>query len=489
VDNCNFNFADKKILVVGDIMLDVYFMGDVARVSPEAPVPIVMVKKKSTTLGGAGNVALNLVKLGCRTFLFGVRGEDRAGQRLLQLVNNNGIHDCLKADRGYITTSKTRVIAQGQQLIRLDEEEAWKDSHVDGKELMEQFEEKLNEANAVILSDYGKGVFQHIEPVQLIKKCKQRQIPVFVDSKAGNWERFRGATCITPNIREVEDVVGFTVDDDEQILKKIAQSLRKRFDFSWFVITRGAEGMLLAGPEKNCLFVKATAHEVYDVSGAGDTVIATLSAGISSGLIFPSAVELANIAAGIVVEKLGSQPVSKAELETAYLMNTYGANDACIGKTAFLDVARLQVKAWQAFGDKVVFTNGCFDLIHAGHVHALQEAKNAGTRLVVGINSDVSVKRLKGNRRPIIPERDRIKVLSSLGCVDLIVPFEEDTPLDVIDKLKPQVLVKGGDYALEDVVGRELVESYGGKVLLVPFLEGYSTVAIEREIQRKSITE
>jgi len=484
-----FNFANCNIIVIGDVMLDVYFMGDVTRVSPEAPVPIVIVKKKSATLGGAGNVALNLVKLRCPTSLLGVRGEDRTGKRLSQLVKRNGIGDGLKADKDHITTNKTRVIGQGQQLIRLDEEEAWKDVHANGKELMEQFVEKLNEANAVILSDYGKGVFKHIEPIELIKRCRERQIPVFVDSKAGDWERFRGATCITPNIREVEDVVRSTIENDEKALKKVARSLRKRYDFSWFVITRGAEGMLLAGPKEYFSFVKATAREVYDVSGAGDTVIATLSAGIASGFAFPKAVELANIAAGIVVGKLGSQPVSMAELETAYLMNKAGANDTCMGKMAFLNVAQLQVEAWQAFGEKIVFTNGCFDLIHAGHIHTLQEAKNAGTRLVVGVNSDASVKRLKGEGRPIMPERDRIRVLSSLGCVDLIVPFEEDTLLNMIDKLKPQVLVKGGDYALEDVVGRELVESYGGKVRLVPFLKGYSTTAIEREIQRKSITE
>jgi D-beta-D-heptose 7-phosphate kinase/D-beta-D-heptose 1-phosphate adenosyltransferase len=487
MDSSCLNFADNKIIVVGDVMLDVYYMGEVCRLSPEAPVPIVRVKEKTWTLGGAGNVALNLVKLGCRTVLLGVRGEGRAGKRLSELNKENGIVDGLIVDSNHTTTSKTRVIGQGQQLIRLDEENVWKGSEESRRQLLAQFEEAINDGDAVILSDYGKGVLNHIAPSEIIWRCKERQIPIFVDSKAGNWERFRGATCITPNIREVEGVVGSAIENDEETLAEIAQSLRRKYGFDWFVITRGPDGMCLVGTEASPLFAKAMAREVYDVSGAGDTVIATLAAGVVSGLALPRATELANIAAGIVVGKLGSQPISIGELEAAFLMNAAGAGDVCSGKMVTQNVVQLQAKAWQAIGEKIVFTNGCFDLIHAGHVHVLDEAKKRGDRLVVGVNSDASVRRLKGSGRPIVTQKDRVRVLSSLGCVDLIVPFEEDTPLSLIDALRPDVLVKGGNCSLKNVVGRKLVESYGGKVQLIPFLDGYSTTDIERDILRNSM--
>lgn len=488
MNNVFSNLSKCKIVVVGDVMLDVYYMGEVCRISPEAPVPIVRIKEKTWTLGGAGNVALNLIKLGCRTVLLGVRGEDRAGERLSELNKKNGIVDGLIVDSNHTTTSKTRVIGQGQQLIRLDEENTWKSSEESRRQLLARFEEAINDGNAVILSDYGKGAMNHIVPSEIIWRCKERQIPVFVDSKAGNWERFRGATCITPNIREVEDVVGSVIENNEEVLAEIAQSLRRKYSFNWLVITRGSDGMCLMGHEDPPLFAKTMAREVYDVSGAGDTVIATLAAGVVSGLAFPRATELANIAAGIVVGKLGSQPISIGELEAAFLMNKAGAGDVCSGKIATLNVARFQVKAWQAIGEKIVFTNGSFDLIHAGHVNTLEEAKKRGDRLVIGVNGDSSARRLKGPGRPIVTEKDRVRILASLGCVDLIVPFEEDTPLALIDALCPDILVKGGNCSLENMVGRELVESYGGKVQLVPFLDGYSTTDIERDILRKSMS-
>lgn len=482
MDSSHLNFAGNKIVVVGDIMLDVYYMGEVHRLSPEAPVPIVKVKKKMWTLGGAGNVALNLVKLGCRAVVLGVRGEDQAGERLSELNKKNKIIDGLIVDSNHSTTSKTRVLGQGQQLIRLDEEDDWKASEENRKKLLAQFEEAIDEADAVILSDYGKGVMNHIVPSEIIWKCKKRKVPVFVDSKAGNWERFRGAACITPNIREVENVVGSAVENNKEALAETAQLLRRRYDFDWFVITRGPDGMCLVGAEASPLFAKATAREVYDVTGAGDTVIATLAAGIASGMDFPSATELANIAAGIVVGKLGSQPISLAELDAGSKINDLGVQDACKGKIFTLNAARLQVKAWQSIGEKVVFTNGCFDLLHPGHVHTLEQAKEQGNRLVVGINSDASIKRLKGTDRMIFPEQDRVKVLSAFGCIDLVVLFEEDTPLSLIKTLRPDILVKGADYKLKIVVGREIVESYGGRVHLVPLLEGYSIEGIEKSI-------
>lgn len=486
MNNSYFNFANKKIVVVGDVILDVYFMGQVRRLSPEAPVPIVQVKKKNSSLGGAGNVALNLAGLGCHTTLLGIRGDDAAGEQVSSILKQNEIRGNLIVDQSHPTTSKTRIIGQGQQLLRLDEEEIWQGSEICRSRLLAQFKECLVGVNAVILSDYNKGVLNGDISREIISWCKAKHIPVFVDPKRKNWERFQEATCITPNTPEIEEITGSTIEGDETVLVELAHSLRERYHFDWLLATRGPEGMCLVGPEGPPFFIKATAHEVYDVSGAGDTVIATMTAGVASGLPFPKAAELANLAAGIVVGKLGAQPISLAELRTAWRMNESRVRRIDTSKITTLEAAQLQVKAWQAFGEKVVFAHGCFELLHPGHIHILNQAKELGDRLVVGLNSDVSTGRRKGPGRPILSEEDRARILSALRSVDMIVIIREDRPLSLIKALKPDILVKGPDVDLEEMIDQEIAESYSGKVHQVSLLEGYSTTQIVRNLLTKS---
>jgi D-beta-D-heptose 7-phosphate kinase / D-beta-D-heptose 1-phosphate adenosyltransferase len=476
------NFSSCNIVVVGDVILDSYIMGEVRRLSPEAPVPVVQVKKKTATLGGAGNVALNLIGLGCKVTLLSIRGDDPQGERVSTILKQNGIRDSLFVDSSHLTTTKTRIIGQGQQLLRLDEEEIREASETFERQFLAQFSKELEGADVVILSDYNKGVLNGAVPREVIHRCRAKRTPVFVDPKRKKWERYQKATCITPNVAEIEEITGSSIENDEDTLVEVAHSLRKRYEFDWFLATRGPKGMCLVGPEEPPVFIKVTAREVYDVSGAGDTVIATLAAAIASGLPFPKAAELSNLAAGIVVGKLGAQPISLAELEAAWRINEIGVMGLDKAKITTLDAAQLQVKAWQASGEKVIFTYGCFDLLHPGHIYLLNQAKELGNRLVVGLNSDASAKRLKGPNRPILPEKDRANMLSALNSVDLIVFFQEETPLPLIKALEPDILVKGAARNLEEVAGQEIVESYGGKVHLILPLEGYSTTDIIKNI-------
>lgn len=308
--------SDCKILVVGDVIYDLYFGGEVKRLSPEAPVPIVRITKKTSTLGGAGNVALNLTNLGCQVSLFAVRGEDDHGTRISQTLKENGIGDFVQIHPQHITTSKTRIIGQGQQLLRMDEEEIWNGSDVDKTALLNSFQKELKTAHAIILSDYSKGVLTDDIVKSIITLCKDQKVSIFVDPKRRNWQAYRGATCLTPNTSEVEQIVGFSLQDDKGKIIEVAQHLRQEYALDWFVITRGADGICVAGKD-HTHFIKATAREVFDVSGAGDTVIAVLTACFVSGLPFIEAAEIANVAAGIVVGKLGAQPVPLNELQSA----------------------------------------------------------------------------------------------------------------------------------------------------------------------------
>jgi D-beta-D-heptose 7-phosphate kinase/D-beta-D-heptose 1-phosphate adenosyltransferase len=480
--NIFLNFQNCNIVVVGDVILDSYIMGEVKRLSPEAPVPVVQVKNKTTTLGGAGNVALNLVGLGCKVTLMGIRGGDAPGERISAILKQNGIRDKLLIESLHPTTNKIRIIGERRQLLRLDEEEIWKEPEIFGSQFLSQFKKELERADAVILSDYNKGYLNGVIPREVIHICRKRHVPVFVDPKRKKWERYQNATCITPNIQEIEEITGSIIADDEQMLVEAAQSLIKRYEFDWFLATRGPKGMCLVAPEEPPLFIKASAREVYDVSGAGDTVIATLAAAIAAGFPFPKAAELSNLAAGIVVGKLGAQPISLAELEAAWRINEIGAIRLDKVKISTWDSAKLQVKAWQAVGEKVIFVYGCFDLLHPGHIYLLNQAKELGDRVIVGLNSDASARRLKGPNRPIMPEKDRANMLSALNSVDLIVFFQEETPLPLIKALEPDILVKEADRNLEEVDGREIVESYGGKVHLILPLEGYSTTDILKTI-------
>jgi D-beta-D-heptose 7-phosphate kinase / D-beta-D-heptose 1-phosphate adenosyltransferase len=472
------NFNKRRILVLGDVMLDRYLMGEVKRISPEAPVPVLRVKERYEVLGGAGNVANNLAKLGCRTLLLGVVGVDPDGESVRKLCEQLAIDNHLITEPHRPTITKTRVIAREQQLLRLDEEETDTLGNTAREELLARFEEELPSCQAVIFSDYGKGIFQTPDFCQSLLTLAGKQAkPIFVDPKGRDWDRYRGATCITPNVQELELVAGISAQDGSHLIR-MAEEIRLRHQAEWLLVTRGAKGMCLLGPQEMPLVIPTVAREVYDVSGAGDTVIATLAACIAANLSFPQAARVANAAAGVVVGKLGTQPITAAELQNALRLEESANGLRHTSKFSSLGSAQIQVQNWKSNGDKVVFTNGCFDLLHPGYVHLLEEAKALGDRLVVGLNADASVKRLKGPRRPILSENDRVALLRALSCVDLVVLFEEDTPIKLIKTLRPDILVKGSDYDVSQVVGREIVESYGGQVALVNLLDGYSTTRI-----------
>ena len=473
----------KRILVVGDVMLDRYLWGDVRRISPEAPVPIVRIRQQSEVPGGAGNVAANLAGLQCPVSILGVCGNDEAGNRLRSIFIKKGIDPLLQESDARPTITKTRVMARGQQLLRLDEEEPRTLSPELEEKLIARFEQDAPECHVVVLSDYGKGIFQTPDLCQrFIQFCRTRAIPVLVDPKGTDWTRYQGATCVTPNTAELELVTGTAIEENESQLHQSASAIRRQYGLEWLLVTRGSRGMVLCGKDVSPLMIPARAREVFDVSGAGDTVIATLAAGLALRLSFARAAQLSNLAAGIVVGKLGTQPITRPELSAAVELNDMQRQSNGTPKIAVLESARILIKSWQSSGQKVVFTNGCYDLLHPGHIHLLHRSRELGDRLIVGLNTDASVRRLKGNTRPIVAEKDRAAILSALGCVDLVVLFDEDTPLHLIQAIKPDILVKGEDYRLEQVVGRDVVESYGGRVCRVPLLQGYSTTQIAEKI-------
>jgi D-beta-D-heptose 7-phosphate kinase/D-beta-D-heptose 1-phosphate adenosyltransferase len=476
-------FEKSRVLVVGDVMLDRYLWGDVNRISPEAPVPVFRIEKQSELPGGAGNVVSNLAGLGCLVTVIGVRGNDEAGDRLNRLLQNERVQTHILVDAARPTVVKTRVVSKGQQLLRLDEEELSPVSSDIENEIVELVKVNLSNCNVIILSDYGKGLLNDTDLAQaIIHLANEYGIPVVIDPKGKDWQRYRGATCVTPNTNELEMAYGGTVKDDEELIRAMQSTLVK-YRLSWLVVTRGSLGMCVMTQDEVPVFIPTLARQVYDVSGAGDTVIAALALCVGSGHTFHDGAKLANLAAGIVVGKLGTQPINLFELKAS--LETTGVDGYTSGvsrKMTTLGAALLHVDAWKVTGQKVVFANGCFDLLHPGHIHLLNQAKNLGDRLIVAINSDSSVKRLKGPGRPILAERDRASLLASLDCVDLVLLFETDTPEDLLKVIKPHVLVKGADYRPQEVVGREIVESYGGHVHLISLLAGYTTTAITNRV-------
>ena len=461
-------FSNCKVVVIGDLILDVYFMGEVTRLSPEAPVPIVRVKEKTATLGGAGNVALNVRELGCRAVLLGVRGNDPSGARLEEILRRRGIDGHLIIDSSRSTTSKTRVIGQGQQLLRLDEEETQEVSESVRRNLLAKVEESLKGASAVILSDYDKGVLNGELPQEIIRLARSKGIPVFVDPKRKGWERYSGATCVTPNTSEVEEVTASPIDHDEALLARSANFLREKYDIEWCLVTRGPKGMCLVGKDSVPHFISATAREVYDVSGAGDTVIATLACAVAAGFPLPRAAELSNRAAGIVVGKLGSQAITRAELEAD--LYTSGHDRRLGGGSKITDpsAAQMQLKTWRSSGEKIVYLHGCFDNLHHGHIRALKRAKELGERLVVGIDGAGFSSKSGETSDPKMHPQNRALVLSALDCVDLVVVSESENMVSDIDMLRPDIVVLTS--ASEGA--ERTVESYGGMVQYIQFVEG-----------------
>lgn len=467
------NFAGARVLVAGDIMVDQYWFGQVGRISPEAPVPVVRVRESEHRPGGAGNVAVNLASLGAQTSLLGFTGDDDAADQLGAMLEKRGVVCHFVRLQGVPTTTKLRVVSRNQQLIRLDlEEDA---DALPAGSLLEVFAVALENVDVVILSDYAKGALR--EAPELIRLCNEADIPVFVDPKGVDFERYRGATALTPNLAEFEAVAGECGDDNE--ISERGEALRRQLDIDLLLVTRSERGMTLIGVDEGPLHLPAEAREVYDVTGAGDTVIAAFAASVAAGAAAGHAAAIANLAAGLVVRKLGVATVTRSELRLAL-------HQRGIGGRGLIDEESLRefIAEAQQRGETVVMTNGCFDIIHAGHVAYLEEAKSLGDRLVVAVNDDASVARLKGKDRPVVPLADRMSVLAGLAAVDWVVPFGEDTPERLICAVLPDILVKGGDYKPEEIAGAGCVTANGGQVRVLSFREGRSTSNLIEAIRR-----
>lgn len=469
------DLAGVRVLTVGDLMLDRFVYGAVDRISPEAPVPVLRIERESIMLGGVGNVARNLRALGASVCLVAVMGRDQAARDIKGLLRDDvEIESHLIEDDARPTTIKTRYIAGSQQMMRADRERIVPVADGLEQDIIDRAIADLAQAKAMVLSDYGKGVLT--EPVlrRLLDAAAERGVPVVVDPKGNDYRRYAGATLVTPNRRELTEATGQSAASDEAIVGT-ASALIASSGVNGVLVTRSQDGMsLVRGDGSDPLHLPATAREVYDVSGAGDTVVATLAAALGAGIAIEDACRLANVAAGIVVAKMGTATAAASEMAASLRQRELDIGES---KTVTLDQARALAEAWRRQGLKVGFTNGVFDLLHPGHVSLIRQARSACDRLIVGLNSDSSVKRLKGDSRPIQNDASRALVLGSLASVDAVVIFPDDTPLAVIEALKPDVLVKGADYTVATVVGADIVQSYGGRVMLAVLEDGHSTTA------------
>ena len=472
-------FGQLRILVVGDLMLDRYIFGEVERISPEAPVPVLRHAQRYERPGGAANVAMNLAGLGCETFLAGFWGADGEQAELARLLEPAGINTDGVVSSSLPTVSKTRIVARTQQLLRLDIESRDPYPYEETARLEARATELVGKVHAVILSDYAKGTLTNEVAEVIIRTARQAGIPVLVDPKTRDLSKYSGATTICPNLGELSLATGVPAHQTQALLAAAHLQMAEH-DFAFLTVTMSEKGIrILSRDGTPDYHSPARAREVYDVSGAGDTVIATLAASLAGGLHVHTAVELANLAAGIVVGKVGTVPIAQHELIAA-LTPSSGITSG--EKILDFDRIQLRVAEWRAAGETVVFTNGCFDLLHVGHITLLEDCRRFGSKLVLGLNADSSVCRLKGPTRPIVGERERARVMAALASVDAVVLFEEDTPLELIRALKPNVLVKGGDYTIDTVIGHQDVIASGGRVEIVPTVEGFSTSNIVKKL-------
>jgi D-beta-D-heptose 7-phosphate kinase/D-beta-D-heptose 1-phosphate adenosyltransferase len=472
-------FAQVKVLVAGDFMLDEYLWGRVERISPEAPVAVVAVERETHTLGGAGNVVNNLVALGAKVEVLGLVGEDNPARLLRQELTRLGVPpDGLFADAARRTSRKTRVIGNSQQVVRIDRETRDPAPPALAAWALEFFAARLPELNAVVLSDYAKGALTAPLVKELIKRARARGLIVVVDPKGEDYTPYAGATVLTPNRREAEAVLKRSLARRDDLVAA-GRRLQQDLSLDHLLITLGAEGMILfprEGPEVN---LPTRAREVFDVSGAGDTVAAVMALGLARWQDPVTAATLANLAAGVVVGKVGTAPVFKAELERELGRRGTRLEE----KILALPELRLQVSHLQAQGQKVVFTNGCFDLLHGGHIKFLEASRREGDALVVAVDSDASVRLVKGEGRPIIGEQQRLRILAALEAVDYVTLFASDQLPEILQSLKPDILTKGANYPEREVAGREIVQAYGGEVKLLPVTEPVSTSALINRIR------
>jgi D-beta-D-heptose 7-phosphate kinase/D-beta-D-heptose 1-phosphate adenosyltransferase len=468
-----------KGLVLGDLMLDRYLEGRVHRISPEAPVPVVALQREWTNPGGAGNVAASLAALGCGVTVAGAVGRDAEGRQLAQCLTAAGDVRLSLIEHDAPTICKTRILAGShQQMMRIDQDSR-RDEYVQAAEdLRRRVVPLIREHQVVVLADYEKGTLSPELVRDVIEECRRRNIPCLVDPKKLDFSVYARATLLTPNLLETERAVGRPLPTVEQITAA-ARDLRRQFELDYMLVTRGPDGMTLAGPEAVTHF-PAEVREVADVTGAGDTVVTALAAWLARGRDIHEACRVASIAAGIAVSRPGCYVVKAGELERALLGHS--------PKIADVDAAEAYLTAERRAGRRIVFTNGCFDILHAGHLACLESARELGDLLVVGLNSDASVRRLKGPGRPVNSEGHRANLLAGLACVDMVVVFDQDTPEALLQRLRPDILVKGANYSAEEVVGADIVRAYGGQVTTIPLIEGLSTTAIIKGLSASAKT-
>jgi D-beta-D-heptose 7-phosphate kinase / D-beta-D-heptose 1-phosphate adenosyltransferase len=464
------NFSAVSVLIIGDLILDKYYYGKVNRISPEAPIPIVKVTGNKFSPGGAANVAKNITHLKATAYLVGITGKDENKDILSDLLVRSNVKPIL-TETDEPTITKMRIIGEHQQIVRLDFEEIKEPENKIIEKIKKDIQDIIEKVNIVVISDYGKGICTFELCQFVFKIAAQKNIPVIVDPKGKQWDKYNGATMITPNLKELGEVVGKDLKNEDEEVVDNGLIVLNNYRINNLLVTRSEKGMTLITKEQ-AVHMSTEAKEVYDVSGAGDTVIATLSVALASGMTLKDATTVSNKAAGIVVSKFGTEPIEYDELNRDLTLNQNQ-------KVVTLDYLTGIVNDLKYKQKKVVFTNGCFDILHRGHVSYLNEAKKLGDILIVGLNSDTSVKLLKGDDRPLNHENDRAFILSNLKSVDYVILFNEETPYQLIKAIKPDILVKGGDYQIHEVVGRE----FAGRTIILPFVEGYSTTQLIHKVK------
>jgi len=469
------SFENARVLVVGDLMLDRYWHGGTSRISPEAPVPVVHVNQNEERAGGAGNVALNISTLGAQCTVMGLCGDDEAADTLENMLKDIGVNPQFVRMPENATVTKLRVMSRHQQLMRLDFEDGFIGQDLSGLE--QAFAAQLDDHNIVVCSDYGKGTLRQVR--RLIELCNEKNIPVLVDPKGSDFEKYSGASLITPNLSEFEAVVGPCESEDELVEK--ATALSEQFNIEALLVTRSEHGMSLMQQDYDPVHLPTHAREVFDVTGAGDTVISTLAAALGAGVTLERAMVLSNLAAGVVVAKSGTASVSLSELEHAIEESSSNTEHGILEEAELYPL----LDRCRARGETIVMTNGCFDILHAGHVTYLEQASELGDRLLVAVNVDETVRRLKGEDRPVNKLENRMRMLAALRCVDWVVAFEEDEPTRLICDLSPDILVKGGDNDPDIIPGGDCVRDAGGKVMVLTYVDGISTTKIIDSIKDK----
>lgn len=478
------NLPRKRIVLIGDLMVDRYIYGNAERLSPEAPVPVLHFKQERSAVGGAGNVAADLSVLGAEVRVVGVIGDDEPGRQVRKLLGDYGCEtDWLLVDPARPTITKTRLVGLAQhrhpqQMMRLDYEDASEIGEDLAAKVIDRVTAALDGADALCIEDYNKGLLPTEVCRKVIALARARNVPVFVDPAAiDNYVKYSGATVITPNATETEKATGLSVRTPDQY-QPAAERLLRQLDLEACVLTLDKNGAFLATRDGERRWLKTKERKVYDVTGAGDMVLAMLTVAKAGGASWAESVTLANVAGGLEVERFGVVPITKQEIIQELLADTHEHG----GKQRTLEPLLNELAYHRACGRRIVFTNGCFDLIHLGHVMYFRFAKAQGDLLVVAVNTDKSIRHLKGPKRPIINEDDRVNVLEELESIDYLIRFDEDTPLDLIKRIKPDVLVKGADYKKEQVVGWDFVEGCGGRVALAPLISGRSTSAVIQRI-------